>query len=451
MLFSSLLFLSCFLPVVLLAHLLLPKKLRNPFLLMASIVFYAWGEIRYVPLVLFSMALNYLLGRCAATGTQGKKRVFLILSLCFNLGALCYFKYADFLMQTLGLSAYAPHVALPLGISFYTFQTQAYVIDVYRGKVPPEQRFIDYATFILLFPQLIAGPIVLYTDISTELKKRQVDAASLEAGMGAFITGLAMKVLLANPLGGLWETLQGPAYPNAPAAWLGILAFGLQIYYDFAGYSLMAIGMGRMLGFRFPQNFNLPYAARSIRDFWRRWHMTLGGWFREYLYIPLGGSRKGTARTILNLFIVWFLTGLWHGAGWNFVLWGLWFFVFLVLERYAIGGFLERHRIFSHAYALLVVLLGWVLFAFEDLSEGMAYLGRMLTFTPEKTFLFPLQGHAILLSIAVLCCVPPVIRTGQRLLARYAPLRVSALLLTLLLCIAGLVNADYNPFLYFRF
>lgn len=451
MLFSSLTFLVWFLPAVILLHAVMPKRARNAFLLAASVFFYAWGEIRYVPLVLLSMGLNCVFGLGAASGRRGLRNASLIGSILVNIGALVYFKYAAFFLTAVGLGRIAPAVVLPLGISFYTFQTQAYVIDVWRKKVPPEKNFVDYATFILLFPQLIAGPIVLYTDVRRELKQRSVDAAGLEAGMTTFIVGLSSKVLLANPLGALWDSVQTLAGPSSVAAWLGIIAFGLQIYFDFAGYSLMAIGMGRMLGFRFPKNFDHPYASRSIREFWRRWHMTLGGWFREYVYIPLGGSRKGSGRTVVNLFIVWGLTGLWHGASWNFVAWGLWFFVFLVLERFAIGGWLDRHRRWGLVYTLAVVFVGWALFAHDSLGEAWTYVQRMFAFAPGGDWMFPLRGNAVLLGVAVVACVPGVMRRAGGWLEKHALVRAVVMLGALVLCIAGLVSADYNPFLYFRF
>lgn len=451
MLFSSLIFLLWFLPPVVLLHLLLPAKARNALLFCASVLFYAWGEIRYVPLVLASMLVNHFLGSCCASARPGLKKAAFALSLAVNFGALGFFKYAGFFLETLGLPELAPDLPLPLGISFYTFQTQAYVVDVYRGKIKPDRSLVDYGAFVLLFPQLIAGPIVLYTDISRELKRRTLSAEGLEEGVSLFITGLAYKVLLANPLGALWEGAKPAAASSSLAAWLGIIAFGLQIYFDFAGYSLMALGMGRMLGFRFPRNFDRPYAAWSVRGFWQRWHMTLSSWFRDYVYIPLGGNRRGKARTLLNLLFVWGLTGLWHGASWNFVVWGLWFFVFLALERAPFGGWLDAHRLFGRAYTLLVVLLGWVLFALESLPEALSYAGRMFGGGGAGEGLHLLRNNAVLLPLAVACCVPAVGDRVRRLFAAHAPFRACALFVTLALCVAALVNSDYNPFLYFRF
>ena len=451
MLFSSLTFLIFFLPCAVLGHLLLPARARNAFLLCASVFFYAWGEIRYVPLVVGSMLLNWAFGFGAASGKPRLRALSLTASLLVNFGALVFFKYASFFMDALGLGAFAPQVALPLGISFYTFQTQAYVVDVYRRKVPAERNFIDYATFILLFPQLIAGPIVLYEDVRRELKSRAVTPASLEEGMTRFLIGLGAKTLLANPLGAVWETMRAAGEASAPYAWLGVIAYALQIYFDFCGYSLMAIGLGRMFGFHFPKNFDHPYAAASVQQFWRRWHITLGAWFREYVYIPLGGSRGGALKTLRNLFIVWTLTGLWHGASWNFVLWGLWYFALLAAERFATGGFLRRHEGLGRAYTLLAVLLGWALFATDTPADAGRLLARLFTPGFSRDVLFPLRENAALLLAATVCCVPKACAAVSGFFAKRPALRVCAMLCMLALCIAALVAQDYNPFLYFRF
>ena len=451
MLFSSLTFLVFFLPCAVLGHLLLPAKARNAFLLAASVFFYAWGEIRYVPLVVGSMLLNWVFGFGAASGKPRLRALSLTASLLVNFGALAFFKYASFFMNTVGLGAYAPQVALPLGISFYTFQTQAYVVDVYRRKVPAERNFIDYATFILLFPQLIAGPIVLYEDVRREMKSRAVMPAALEEGMSRFLAGLGAKALLANPLGTVWETMRAADAVSAPYAWLGLIAYALQIYFDFYGYSLMAIGLGRMFGFHFPKNFDHPYAAVSVRQFWRRWHITLGAWFREYVYIPLGGSRGGALKTLRNLFIVWALTGLWHGANWNFVLWGLWYFALLAAERFVTGGFLRRHEGLGRVYTLLAVLLGWALFATETPADAGRLLARLFTPGLSRDVLFPLRENAVLLAVAIACCVPKACAAARGLLEKRPALRVCAMLCVLALSLAALVAEDYNPFLYFRF
>lgn len=451
MLFSSLTFVVWFLPVVIVVHRLLPFRFKNLFLLCASVFFYAWGEIAYVPLVLVSMGLNYGFGLMVARGTPGRRRLWLVLSVLFNFGALVYFKYAGFFLNVVGLGAFDPGVTMPLGISFYTFQTQGYVVDVYRGKVPPEKNIISLMTFILLFPQLIAGPIVLYTDVRNELKVRTLPAETMDRGMAQFIIGLSSKVLLANPLGALAASVAAQPNSSAPAMWLGTLAGVFQLYFDFAGYSQMAIGMGNMLGFRFPKNFDHPLAANSMRGFWRRWHMTLGVWLRDYIYIPLGGSRCGRLRTVFNLFVVWFLSGLWHGADYNHILWGLWFFVFVALERGRFGAFVDRHPRFGFAYTQLAFLLAWPLFHYSLLAETASHYARMFTPAFATDVLYLLRGNAVLLMLAALCCAPAFLRRVSAWMQRSPALRVASLTTLLLLCMAALVNEAYNPFIYFRF
>jgi len=451
MLFSSLTFLIWFLPTVLIVHMLLPFKWRNAFLLCASIFFYAWGEIRYVPLVLLSMTLNYFFGLQVARGSRGQRRFWLVLSVLFNFGALVYYKYAAFFMQVVGLGAWAPAVVMPLGISFYTFQTQGYVVDVFRGKVPPEKNPINLMTFILLFPQLIAGPIVLYTDVARELRVRPLRAEQLEKGMGQFIAGLAAKVLLANPLGALTEQITARAVSSAAAMWLATLAGVLQLYFDFAGYSQMAIGMGNMLGFRFPRNFDFPLSATSMRAFWRRWHMTLGVWLRDYIYIPLGGSKGKAWRTVFNLFMVWLFSGLWHGADYNHVLWGLWFFLWVALERTRYGAFVDAHPGYGFLYTQLAFLIAWPLFHYSLPQEAIAHFTRMFAPGWSGDVLYLLRDNAVLLLIAVLACIRPVAQRLSTRGQRWPILRVAAGLAVLSLCIASLVNENYNPFIYFRF
>lgn len=451
MLFSSLTFLIWFLPTVIIVHTLLPHKWRNAFLLCASVFFYAWGEIRYVPLVLLSMTLNYCFGLLVGSGSRGKRRFWLVVSVLFNFGALVYYKYAGFLMDVLGLGAWAPVVVMPLGISFYTFQTQGYVVDVFRGKVPPEKNPINLMTFILLFPQLIAGPIVLYTDVARELRVRPLLPAQMEKGMGQFIMGLAAKVLLANPLGALTQQVTARAASSAPAMWLATLAGVLQLYFDFAGYSQMAIGMGNMLGFKFPKNFDFPLSAASMRAFWRRWHMTLGVWLRDYVYIPLGGSRGGAKRTVFNLFVVWLFSGLWHGADYNHVLWGLWFFLFIALERTRYGTFVDEHPRYGFLYTQLAFLIAWPLFHYSLPADALHHFTRMFTPSFGTDVLYLLRDQGVLLLIAVVCCMRPVARRLAALGERWPALRVIAGLAVLVLCLAALVNENYNPFIYFRF
>lgn len=452
MLFSSLSFLIWFLPIVLILHALLPARMRNAFLLLASIFFYAWGEIRYVPLLLALMIGNYALGFLCGSKSGHWALFGLILTLLMNIGTLFYYKYSGWLMETfaVGFSGFKAPL-LPLGISFFTFQSQAYQIDIYRGQSAPERSLIGYGTFILLFPQFIAGPIVLYSDVKQDLRTRSLVPEEVENGMMLFLVGLSSKLLLANRLGLIWEITSKAAALSAPAAWLGVLGYGLQIYFDFAGYSLMAIGMGYMLGFHFPQNFNHPYAAVSVRDFWRRWHMTLSRWFRDYVYFPLGGSRAGAGRVFFNLLFVWMLTGLWHGADLRFLLWGLWFFVFLALEHFIPSFRPQDHPFAGRVYALLVVFLGWVLFASESTSQALHYAGNMFAFSNGVDWLFLLRNNFVLLILSVLMCVPPIVQGISRQLQAHPILRLAFGLLLMTLCISSLVSESFNPFLYFRF
>ena len=460
MVFSSILFLFQFLPAAFLVYYLTPKRAKNFVLLIASLIFYAWGEPKYILIMFASILVDYCAGLGVSFGrARGKRwvsRAFLGLSLCFNLGMLGFFKYSNFFIENFsavtGLPVTALAVTLPLGISFYTFQTLSYSIDVYRGNVEAERNLIDFGAFVCLFPQLIAGPIVKYSDISRELKSRKISLDKANEGVSLFILGLGSKVLLANNIGMLWDDVGTMGYDriSMPLAWLGIFAFALQIYFDFSGYSLMAIGLGKMLGFDFPQNFNFPYISKSVTEFWRRWHMTLGSWFKEYLYIPLGGNRKGTARTILNLLIVWAATGFWHGASWNFVLWGLFFFVFLVLEKWVFRGFLEKHPVFSHCYLLFLIAVSWILFAVTDISEIGVYFSRMFSLNTSSDVLYYLRNYAAVLALGVFFSTPAVKLIYQK--CKWKKLFQSVVLgLVLALSVAYLVDATYNPFLYFRF
>ena len=367
MVFSSLLFLTLFLPITTAAYYLLPGKGRNLLLLAVSLVFYAWGEPVHIFLMLittvYTWALSLLLEKFR--GKPGIAKL-LILCLVFSLGTLGYYKYSGFLMNALGSSDFrAP--ALPIGISFYTFQALSYVIDVYRGDVKAQKSWVNFAMYISFFPQLIAGPIVRYTDVEAQLDNRTHSRKNIYRGIRRFTMGLGKKVLLANQIGMLWDTISGAAHLSMLGAWLGAIAFSLQIYFDFSAYSDMAIGMGRMFGFEFPENFRYPYLSGSVTEFWRRWHITLGTWFREYVYIPLGGNRKGKRRLLLNLLIVWALTGLWHGADWQFLLWGGYYFAFLALEKFFLLDKMEKWPPFArHLYTVLVVVFGWVIFACED-------------------------------------------------------------------------------------
>lgn len=459
MVFSSILFLFRFFPVAMLLYYLAPRRYKNLVLLLESLVFYSWGEVRYFPIMIASILVDYI----ASNGIQRHRqsqaacRGFLLLSVVFNLGMLGFFKYTNFLLANLsgltGLSFPTLGLTLPLGISFYTFQTMSYTIDVYRGKVQAENNIIDFGAFVVLFPQLIAGPIVRYTDVSRELKSRSITPAEIQEGVDIFIRGLGRKVLIANNIGALWTEVSAMNFDviSTPLAWLGIVAYTFQIYFDFSGYSQMAIGLGRMLGFRFPQNFDDPYIAKSATEFWRRWHMTLGSWFREYLYIPLGGNRCSFPRQVFNLFVVWAATGLWHGASWNFVLWGLYFFVFLVLEKAFLRPYLEKTRVLGHLYLLLLVVVSWAIFAITDFAALGRFLTAMFSLRPGTEWLYYLRNYGVTLLLAVFLSTPLLSRWEARLGQRLRWARYLALGVTLIASIAYLEDATYNPFLYFRF
>ncbi len=452
MLFSSLTFLFYFLPAVILIHRFLPEKAQNPFLFAASLVFYAWGEIRYVPLFFVLLVLDYLLGRgLQSARRQAVRRLLLTAGILADIGALLYYKYSGFLLDTLGMGGRFPTPAtLPLGISFFTFQAVGYLVDVYRRQTEAEKDVIAFGTFLFLFPQLIAGPIVRYSDMKQALHvHRRPDAAAMDKGMALFIAGLASKVLLANPLGALSDELHAVTGDSA-CQWAFLTVYNLHVYFDFWGYSVMALGMGRMLGFRFPQNFNHPYAADSITDFWRRWHITLSGWFRDYVYIPLGGSRKGTGRTIFNMLVVWLLTGFWHGAGWTYIGWGLWFYVSLLFDKYVLKP-LRLPGVVRRLHMILCMVLSYAVFTAPDLKGAWDMVVTLFSFRSGGTALFWLRENLLLLIVSVACCVPAVIGLGKRLLARRTWLRCACMTALLVLCLAALAKSSYNPFLYFRF
>ena len=461
-------FLCVFLPVVLIVYFGLPKQLRNLWLLLASLFFYAWGEPRYILIMLFSTAFDYLNGRMIEYATQKgwhdtMGRGVLVLSVVGNLGILCFFKYTDFALETVnrlaGTQLGLLQLALPIGISFYTFQTMSYTIDVYRGETVAQHNIISFGMYVCLFPQLIAGPIVRYKDVQKEVDVRQTTIAGAVHGLQRFLLGLAKKVLLANQIGVLWDYIKGlsGADMSTALAWLGAIAFTFQIYFDFSGYSDMAIGLGELFGFHFPENFDHPYESKSITEFWRRWHMTLGTWFREYLYIPLGGNRKGLARQILNLFIVWFLTGLWHGAGWNFILWGLYYFALLVLEKFVLRRVLVRlPDALQHVYTLFFVIVGWVIFACEDLGLLGTYLKAMFGIgvpAGNALALYEWDVHAPFLIILLIAATTIPARIAKQLTRedQRSPLLMVYTLALLGLSMAFLVSGSYNPFLYFRF
>ena len=466
MLFSSVPFLFYFLPCVLILYFLTPARAKNSVLLLASLVFYGWGEPRYLPVMLASILQGYCFGLLIEK-YRGRRpaRLFLAGSAVLSLGTLACFKYADFAITNLnaltGLSLPLLRLTLPVGISFYTFQILSYVIDVYRGSVPAQRNLIDLAAYIAMFPQLIAGPIVRYADIAPQLKARTHSVSDAAYGTRRFVLGLAKKILLANLLGELVSGFRTAASPSVLHYWLGAIAFTLQIYYDFSGYSDMALGLGRIFGFRFPENFNYPYLSGSITEFWRRWHISLGSWFRDYLYIPLGGNRKGLARQLLNILIVWLATGLWHGAAWNFVLWGLLYAVLLTAEKLFLLRGLQRLRILNHIYVLLFVTLGFVLFDASGVSAAVSAIRAMFGFGGVPVFstesLYALRSGAVLLLLGVLGATPlpktlckSLARShvGRFALAVLEPVCLTALLAV---CTAFLVDGSFNPFLYFRF
>ena len=460
MLFSSLIFLYAFLPCTLLAYFLTPRRGKNPVLLLASLLFYAWGEPRYLILIL----LNILLGFTAGLGIHRFRgrllgRLFLLTSVAGSLGLLCCFKYGDFFLSAingaLGISLPLWRLALPVGISFYTFQILSYTIDLYRGDVEVQRNPVSFALYVALFPQLIAGPIVRYRDVAQELQERKHSTAMAYEGACRFLVGLGKKVILANNLGLLCQSYRSSADPTVLFAWLSALGFFLQIYYDFSGYSDMAIGLGRILGFHFPENFRYPYCSRSVTEFWRRWHMTLGAWFRDYVYIPLGGNRTGKLRWMGNILLVWCLTGLWHGAGWNFLLWGLFYAILLLGEKLWYGPFLAKMPWFSHIYLLLSVLLGFVLFQGGSLEQSWedfrAMLGAGSIPTVSRESLYTLRNHGVLLILGALGATPLPGRLYRRWSKGLQWIEPLLLALLLLLCTAYLVDGSFNPFLYFRF
>ena len=387
MLFSSVPFLFYFLPCVLLVYFLVPGTLKNGVLLLASLLFYGWGEPVFIVLMLFSITVNYingmLIGRWRLT-QQKKAKTVLVLNVVINLALLGFFKYYDLIAETLSLLPFLDikplGIALPISISFYTFQTMSYPIDVYRGDADVQRNYVSFGTFVALFPQLIAGPIVRYKDVADQLGFRANSIDQFSSGVERFMVGVAKKVLIANSLGKLWDyyAAMGPGELTFLGSWLGIAAFTLQIYFDFSGYSDMAIGLGRMIGFEFKENFNYPYISTSVTEFWRRWHMSLGTWFRDYVYIPIGGNRCGRGRQLFNIFVVWALTGIWHGANWTFLLWGLYYAVFLMFEKLFFLRALEKSRVFGHIYTIIIVMFGWVIFRAPGLKAGLLWRHRHL-------------------------------------------------------------------------
>ena len=456
MLFSSIEFLYYYLPAVMLVYFLLPNLLRNGWLLLASLLFYAWGEPKYVALMLTSIILNYIWGLAIGKAqTQTWKRVWLICSIVTCLGLLGYYKYADFAVENFnaifGAGLVLPKLALPIGISFYSFQILSYTIDVYRGNVESQKNPIDFGCYVALFPQLIAGPIVRYIDVDRELKTRSTSLEDFRVGLRRFLMGLGKKILIANQLGAFVEAFRASGDKSVLFYWLYAIGFSLHIYFDFSGYSDMAIGLGRIFGFHFLENFNYPFISKSIQEFWRRWHMTLGGWFRDYLYIPLGGSRCSKAKWLRNTLFVWMFTGLWHGAEWTFVFWGLMFAALLLMEKYF--DVTKLPRVIRHAYVLIVIAFSFVLFNAGSMSQALADMGGMLGLSGAPLVtdatLYYLRSYAGVFLFGIIGATPWPKRLA---LKKDLPLvDAIAMAALLLLCTASLVDGSFNPFLYFRF
>lgn len=453
MLFSSVKFVFIFLPIFLGCYYLIGNRWKNYVAFIGSILFYSFGELRFVPLLLGTVVIHYVLGRCIyISKSKRQKKLYLLLGLSFSFGMLFLFKYTGFVF---GIK----QLPLPLGISFYTFQIVSYLIDVYREKIVPERNIIYLGMYLCLFPQLIAGPIVLYADIENQIRHRTHSLALLEEGFRYFTIGLASKMLIANVMGSLWTEAKmvGFASLSTPMAWIAMFAFSFQIYFDFQGYSLMAIGLGKMMGFTIPQNFNHPYTARSVGEFWRRWHITLGTWFREYVYIPLGGSRVSKGRMIFNLFVVWTLTGIWHGAGWNFVLWGLSLFFFIAIEKLFLQKFLDQHKFISHLYLLLVIPMSWMLFAIDSVEDIGIYFQRLFSFLgqAQSDFIQQTDFIQVLSRYGFFFLAAIFFSTGiQKLfIGTMKKQRIVAwpMLVVFWVCVWQMMTAANNPFLYFRF
>ena len=470
MVFSSLVFLFRFLPVVLLIYYLAPKQFRNLILFLSSIFFYAWGEPILVCLMIFSSILDFFMGRgigaARRMGNETLPKVFLTISLVGNLGLLAVFKYADFFISSINTVTGAEipllKLALPIGISFYTFQTLSYTIDVYRGQVKPQRNFIAFAAYVTLFPQLIAGPIVRYKTVARELRRRKESLRDFSSGAFRFVIGLSKKVLIANSVGAVFDEVaaMNSSELSTMTAWLGVVAFTFQIYFDFSGYSDMAIGLGRMFGFHFLENFEHPYESTSITEFWRRWHISLGTWFKEYVYIPLGGNRRGFKRQVINIAIVWFLTGMWHGASWTFVLWGVYYGILLVLEKLFLLDKLEKlPGILTHCYTMVLVVIGWAFFSFSDVKFKGDFLSALLFRAgggfADSRFVYLLLSNLVMFLIAAIGSTSIPMLFGKRVFAmskRKRALVVGLFMgICLMLSLCSLVSDTYNPFLYFRF
>lgn len=464
MVFSSLEFIFRFLPLFLIIYYVMPARFRNAVLFLGSLCFYAWGDLKYLVLILISILVNFLAVR-EMKRNKVYSRIWLIAALLFNFGILFFFKYINFAIENInvplralthGTGIASLQLGLPLGISFYTFQAVSYVIDIYRGDCKENPNLFRFATYLVMFPKLVSGPIAAYGDMVEQLEERRYGLFKFEKGLKLFVVGLGMKVLIANRIGILWNDIQTIGFESisTPLAWLGSFGYSLQLYFDFQGYSLMAIGIGRMLGFHLPENFNHPYMSKSMTEFWRRWHMTLGAWFRNYVYIPLGGNRRGTGRLALNMLVVWLLTGLWHGASWNFVLWGLVLFLLILLEKLFFKRILDNSRVIARIYMLLAIPLTWTLFAISNLRDAGIYFGRMFGIVPginvnAGDFMKYLGQYKWLFIVGLFFCFP----FGKRLFEKFqnSIFCTTFLFLVFWYSVYLLANGINNPFLYFQF
>ena len=463
--FTTIEFMFRFLPIFLIVYYVVPTRYKNMILLIGSFVFYAWGQHFYLLLLMLSIVVNYTFGRLIGE-RRAQKKPLLVLGLIYNFGLLVFFKYTNFFIENINALLTATHiqiptisVIMPLGISFYTFQVVSYLVDVYRGEQRPVKNIINLGVYIAMFPQVTSGPIGLYSELEPTLLRRHCSVLNLESGLKTFILGMGAKMLLANPMGTLWAGMSRYGYEtlSCPYAWLGAFGYSFQLYFDFAGYSLMAMGLGQMLGLYVPRNFDHPYISGSMAEFWRRWHMTLGRWFKKYLYFPLGGSRCSFAKTIRNTFVVWAFTGLWHGASWNFVLWGLIFFVLLTIERLGLGKLLARTKVLKHIYVIFLIPLTWVVFALPNMQDIATYFSRLFPFFADDTASFvntkdvvrALHDYWYLLIASVVFCLPFPSRWYEK--HKNSKLVILGLVLIYLMSVYKMQTQTSNPFLYYQF
>ena len=463
--FTTIEFMFRFLPIFLIVYYVVPTRYKNLILLIGSFVFYAWGQHFYLLLLMLSIVVNYTFGRLIGE-RRAQKKPLLVLGLIYNFGLLVFFKYTNFFIENINALLTATHVqiptisvVMPLGISFYTFQVVSYLVDVYRGEQRPVKNIINLGVYIAMFPQVTSGPIGLYSELEPTLLRRHCSVLNLESGLKTFIIGMGAKMLLANPMGTLWAGMSRYGYEtlSCPYAWLGAFGYSFQLYFDFAGYSLMAMGLGQMLGLYVPKNFDHPYISGSMAEFWRRWHMTLGRWFKKYLYFPLGGSRCSFAKTIRNTFVVWAFTGLWHGASWNFVLWGLIFFVLLTIERLGLGKLLAKTKVLKHIYVIFLIPLTWVVFALPNMQDIATYFSRLFPFFADNTASFvntkdvirALHDYWYLLIACVVFCLPFPSRWYEK--HKNSKLVILGLVLIYLMSVYKMQTQTSNPFLYYQF